>query len=173
MKTIRKRVGSLAGLLLVTVAVAAETNPVQHINPAAAQNLITGKKVMVLDVRTPKEFAAGHIAGATNINFLAPDFATAIAGLDTNQTYLIHCAVGGRSTQALPMLKKLHLPALYHLDGGIKAWEKAGFARSEMTALPPGATRLGDSGVTCNRLYRLINESSPARAPAQPTCCVP
>lgn len=123
---LRKVGGGFASLLLVTAALAAETNPVHHVNPAAAQKLIAEKKVVVLDVRTPKEFAAGHIAGATNINYLAADFAKTIAGLDTNQTYLVHCAVGGRSTQALPKLEKLQFQSIYHLDGGIKAWEKAG-----------------------------------------------
>jgi phage shock protein E len=115
-----------ASLLLITVARAADTNIVHHVNPAEAQKLIAEKKVVVLDVRTPKEFAAGHIAGATNINCLAADFGKAITGLATNQVYLVHCAVGGRSTQALPKLEQLQLPSIYHLDGGIKAWEKAG-----------------------------------------------
>lgn len=127
MATILKQVGGgFVCLLLVTVAVAADTNLVHHVNPTEAQKLIAEKTVVVLDVRTPKEFAAGHIAGATNINFLAADFAKAVAGLDTNQAYLVHCAVGGRSAQALPKLEKLQLQSIYHLDGGIKAWEKAG-----------------------------------------------
>jgi len=123
---LKKVVGGFAGLLLVTVAVATNTNIVHHVNPAEAQNLIADKKVVVVDVRTPKEFSAGHIAGATNINFLATDFAKTITGLDTNKTYLVHCAVGGRSTQALPLFEKLQFQSVYHLDGGIKAWEKAG-----------------------------------------------
>ena len=82
--------------------------------------------MVVLDIRTPAEFAAGHIAGATNINFNSPDFAKAISGLSTNKIYLVHCASGKRSSQALPVFKKLKLPSLYQLDGGIKAWEKAG-----------------------------------------------
>jgi phage shock protein E len=127
MATILKKIGGgFACLLLVTVAVAANTNLVHHVNPAEAQKLIADKKVVVLDVRTPQEFAAGHIAGATNINFHSPDFTKAIADLDTNKTYLVHCAVGGRSTQALPTFNKLQFQSLYHLDGGLKAWEKAG-----------------------------------------------
>jgi len=118
--------GCVASLLLLTVVWAGETNAVHHVNPAEAQKLIAGKKVVVLDVRTPKEFAGGHIAGATNINFHSADFAKAITGLDTNRVCLVHCAVGGRSTQALPQLEKLQFQSLYHLDGGIKAWEKAG-----------------------------------------------
>ena len=126
-----RRLTALAGgggatVLLAATALAASTNTVHHVNPAQAQKLIADKTVLVLDVRTPKEFAAGHIAGATNINYLAADFAKAISGLDTNRSCLIHCAVGGRSTQALPTLSNLQFRSLYHLDGGIQAWEKAG-----------------------------------------------
>jgi len=106
-------------------ASAADTNVI-HVNAQQAQQLLAQKQVVVLDVRTPKEFAGGHIAGATNINFRSPDFAKAITGLDTNKAYLVHCAVGGRSTQSLPTFEKLEFKSVYHLDGGIQAWEKAG-----------------------------------------------
>ena len=108
----------------VTCASAADTN-VNHVNAEQARKLIADKKVVVLDLRTPEEFAAGHIAGATNLNFRAANFEKAIAALDKNQTYLLHCASGNRSTQALPAFKKLEFKSLYHLDGGIKAWQRA------------------------------------------------
>jgi len=108
----------------VTCASAADTN-VTHISAEKAQKLMAEKKVVVLDIRTPEEFAAGHIAGATNINFRAANFEKAIAALDRNQTYLLHCASGNRSSQALPKFQKLEFKSLYHLDGGIKAWQKA------------------------------------------------
>jgi len=116
---------TLTAACCLTCAVAAEDGATT-INAKESQKLIATKKVVVLDIRTPEEFAAGHIAGATNINFNSPDFAKAISGLDTNKTYLVHCASGKRSSQALPVFKKLKFPSLYQLDGGIKAWEKAG-----------------------------------------------
>ena len=108
----------------ITCANAAETN-VTHINVAEAQKLIADKKVVVLDIRTPEEFAAGHIAGATNINFRAADFEKALTALDKKQTYVLHCASGNRSTQASPTFNKLGFSSVCHLDGGIKAWQKA------------------------------------------------
>jgi rhodanese-related sulfurtransferase len=108
----------------VTCAAAAETN-VTHLSAEQAQMLLAEKKVVVLDIRTPEEFAAGHIAGATNINFRAANFEKTVASLDKNQTYLLHCASGNRSAQALPKLQKLEFKSLYHLDGGLKAWQKA------------------------------------------------
>ena len=123
--TFAKRVAlTLAAACCLSCAVAQDK--VGHVNAQEAQKLIANTNVVVLDVRTPEEFAAGHIAGATNINFRAPDFAKAVAGLDTNKTYLVHCASGNRSTQALPTFQKFPFQSVYHLDGGIKGWEKAG-----------------------------------------------
>lgn len=121
-----KRVAqALSAACCLTCAVAAD-NGAKNVNAQESQKLIAAKKVVVLDIRTPEEFAAGHIPGATNINFNSPDFAKAISGLDTNKTYLVHCASGKRSSQALPVFRKLKISSLYQLDGGIKAWEKAG-----------------------------------------------
>jgi rhodanese-related sulfurtransferase len=82
--------------------------------------------IVVLDVRTPKEFAAGHIPGATNIDWNGADFAKRAAALDKSKTYLVHCAVGGRSAKASDKMAALQFTNVYNLEGGMKAWEKAG-----------------------------------------------
>src|SRR5438477_75456 len=84
------------------------------------------KKGTVLDVRTTKEFEAGHIPGAVNIDVNATDFDKKVAELDKSQTYLVHCASGVRSVRACEKMKKLDFKELVNLQGGIKAWEKAG-----------------------------------------------
>jgi phage shock protein E len=81
---------------------------------------------VVLDVRTPKEFAAGHISGATNIDWNASDFAKKAAALDKSKTYLVHCAAGGRSAKASEKMTALQFTNVYNLEGGMKGWEKAG-----------------------------------------------
>ena len=58
------------------------------------------KQNVILDVRTPAEFSAGHIPGAVNLDYNAPDFQAKAAALDKSKTYLVHCAVGGRSVRA-------------------------------------------------------------------------
>lgn len=83
-------------------------------------------KVVVIDVRTPDEFKAGHIPGALNIDFLGDDFATRVSNLDTKKTYLVHCASGHRSAQACKIFEKDKFPTVYHLNAGFTAWEKAG-----------------------------------------------
>ena len=81
---------------------------------------------VVLDVRTPKEFAAGHIPGAVNIDWNGADFASKAAALDKSKTYLVHCAVGGRSAKASDKMTGIQFTNVYNLEGGMKAWEKAG-----------------------------------------------
>jgi rhodanese-related sulfurtransferase len=84
------------------------------------------KKAVVLDVRTPTEYKAGHIPGATNINVNSPDFEEKVRSLDTNRTYLVHCGAGVRSAKACDKLSKLQFRQLYNLEGGMTAWQKAG-----------------------------------------------
>ncbi len=99
-----------------------------HVDAAEAAKLVADNKVVVLDLRTPKEYATGHIAGAVNIDFYAADFERRLAQLDRHKTYLVHCAVGGRSTKSLALFQKLEFQSIRHLDGGLKAWQKAGHA---------------------------------------------
>jgi rhodanese-related sulfurtransferase/thioredoxin-related protein len=84
------------------------------------------KQNVILDVRTPAEFSAGHIPGAMNLDYNAPDFQQKAAALDKSKTYLVHCAVGGRSVRACEKMSRLDFPNLYNLPDGFKAWAKAG-----------------------------------------------
>jgi rhodanese-related sulfurtransferase len=98
-----------------------------HVDPAGAMELLkSDPEVVVLDVRTPREYAAGHLEDGVNIDYNASDFRQKLAELDPGKTYLVHCAVGGRSTWALPAFQELGFKKVVHLDGGMKAWEKAG-----------------------------------------------
>ena len=99
----------------------------QNVNPdQAAKILAQHTNTIILDVRTPKEFSAGHLVGATNIDFLASGFEQKLSALDKDKSYLVHCAVGGRSAKARDKMKALNFKSIYHLDGGYKAWEAAG-----------------------------------------------
>ena len=117
-----------AGTSMTRAAEAAkpDASAVKHVDAAAAAKLVKGdSKLTVLDIRTPAEFATGHIKGAKNYNFQGDGFRGELNQLDKNKPYLVHCASGGRSTKSLELFKQLGFKSLYHLDGGIKAWEKA------------------------------------------------
>ena len=81
---------------------------------------------VVLDVRTPEEYGAGHIPGAKLVDFKAKDFTEQLGKLDKTKTYLVHCAVGGRSAKAAEQMHQLGFVKVINLEGGMKAWEAAG-----------------------------------------------
>ena len=87
---------------------------------------LRASKTVTLDVRTAEEYSKGHIPGAVNIDWNSRDFAEKVAALDKSQTYLVHCAAGGRSAKACARMTRLNFTNLYNLEGGFKAWEKAG-----------------------------------------------
>ena len=105
---------------------AAKKELFKNLSVAEFDKLRANKKNVVLDVRTPQEFEAGHIPGAINIDVNAPDFQEKISKLDKNKTYLVHCAAGGRSARACDKMSHLDFPKLYNLAGGFRAWERAG-----------------------------------------------
>lgn len=112
-------------LLLVALDVLGQAN-FKNIGVEQFDKMRRQTNSVVLDVRTAREFAAGHITGATNIDWNAPDFAKKVAALDRSKTYLVHCAVGGRSAKASDKMSALQFTNVYNLEGGMKAWEKAG-----------------------------------------------
>lgn len=104
-----------------------QTKPIKHVESEAAAKLLNdNKEIIVLDIRTPKEFKAGHIKGAKNIDFFEDDFGLIIRKLDRDKVYLVHCASGGRSGKSLELFKALHFKSVYHLDDGFNGWAKAG-----------------------------------------------
>ncbi len=125
-----------AAAFLIAPAFAEEKKPVApgpipaaagtEVTPDEVAKLVAEKKATVLDIRTPEEFAAGHIAGAVNIDFMGDDFAQKIAALDKSKTYIVHCAGGGRSGRSLPTLEKEGLKSVLHLQQGFKGWQSAG-----------------------------------------------
>lgn len=80
--------------------------------------------ILLVDVRTPQEFAQGHLRGAVNIDIYNDNFLSRMQSLDTTQTLLLYCHSGNRSKQALQMLEKSGFKAVYDLDGGILEWIK-------------------------------------------------
>ena len=69
-----------------------KSTPYKNVGPDEFEKLAKQPKHVILDVRTAKEFAAGHIKGAINIDVNAADFQEKVAKLDKGSTYLVHCA---------------------------------------------------------------------------------
>jgi rhodanese-related sulfurtransferase len=82
--------------------------------------------VKTLDVRTPGEFAEGHIEGAQLIDFQSGNFENEISSLDKNATYAVYCRSGNRSGQAVKVMHDAGFHNVYNLNGGVIDWANAG-----------------------------------------------
>ena len=108
----------LAALVMLAAGCGGETGTtatqavIETISPAAAADLIAAAPpgLVVLDVRTPDEFAAGHLAGAVDLDFYAATFGDDLAALDTGVPYVLYCRSGNRSADAREMMRSLGLP---------------------------------------------------------------
>ena len=103
-----------------------QSGSVQLVPPAEFQQVIDGG-AEVIDVRTPEEFAAGHIEGAVNIDIAGPDFATRLSQLDPTKTYAVYCRSDNRSGVATTQMADSGFTSVFDLDGGIIAWEQDGY----------------------------------------------
>lgn len=79
---------------------------------------------VVLDVRTPGEYAQGHVPGAINVP-MGKTFDEAIAAHDKSKPYLVYCHSGKRSFLATKRMQELGFAHLLNFRGGIAAWEEA------------------------------------------------
>ena len=84
-------------------------------------------RFVLLDVRTPKEFAEERIEGAVMIDYLSTGFRDEIAKLDRKKTYLVYCRTGNRTKGALKVMRELGFRNVLHLADGIAKWKAAGF----------------------------------------------
>ena len=82
--------------------------------------------IAILDVRTAKEFADGHVAGAVNIDVNQTDFAQKIDQLDRSKTYIVYCRSGRRSSKAVGIMAAKGFKNLYNVSDGFVGWSKNG-----------------------------------------------
>lgn len=103
---------------------AAPTPIYEDLSPEEFAGRIGADNTVLLDVRTPAETAGGVITGALELDYRSPDFATEIAALDKDKTYLVYCASGGRSSKAGRLMKNAGFREVYNLEGGYRAWRE-------------------------------------------------
>ena len=133
----------LTGVTIVCAQQAPSSQPASQ--PAAVEKidvekfdaLRTQADQVVLDVRTPAEFADGHVAGAINLPISKQPFDDAIAKLDKSKSYLVYCHSGKRSFLASQRMRAAGFEHLLNFSGGIVAWEKAGKPMEKAPAHEP------------------------------------
>lgn len=110
--------GFMAAVLsLVFVGALSACSPEQKIDPASV--------AAVIDVRTPAEFAEGHLDGAINIDFQSASFESQISELDESADYVIYCRSGNRAGKAIDSMKGQGFTGNLTNAGGIESASNA------------------------------------------------
>jgi len=117
---------SLALLILVSCS-SGQNQSKTNLSPADfAKQISSMPEAPVLDVRTPGEFAGGHIAKAINVDWNGADFEKGIAGLDKKKPVFVYCLSGGRSGSAAKMMRESGFVSVFELNGGMIRWRSEG-----------------------------------------------
>lgn len=98
------------------------TGKVETLDVQTCQTMIQEGKANVLDVRTPGEWNRGHLSAAQLMDFYQDNFRSEVDKLDKEQTYIVYCAVGGRSGEAAKMMHDMGFRHVINMAGGIEAW---------------------------------------------------
>lgn len=113
-------------LALVTAGCSSTAAIGEKLDPAAFLAQAAEPGVVVIDVRSPQEYAEGHLEGALNINVEAPDFDAQIAVLDPGATYALYCRSGRRSAVAAQRMAEAGFGSVLDLEGGMADLAAAG-----------------------------------------------
>lgn len=125
-----------AALVVVLVGLAPFVVPAQSavltaLSPRQFKSMLDQSRnvpnVILLDIRTPREYAAGHIEGAVLIDYYSREFVERLRGLDRQKTYLIYCRSGNRTGKSLDVFGKLGFDRVYHLETGLVGWLKENY----------------------------------------------
>lgn len=124
------------GLTSVTGCVQSETDtagletPTQIIKNITLKEALTliennrdNPNFVILDVRTPEEFAEERIENTINLDYYTDTFEDELNKLDKNKPYVIYCRSGMRSGVTLDLMKDLGFKEVYNILGGILAWK--------------------------------------------------
>jgi len=123
---VRKLIASFAAIILLAGCSSTGSATTVNLNVSEFSQKITEPGVIILDVRTPEEFASGHIQGAVNIDFNSGDFANEITRLNPSETYAVYCRSGSRSGQAASIMHKAGFHDVSNLNGGVIDWTNDG-----------------------------------------------
>ena len=104
---------------------------IENLNAKEFAEAIKSGEVLLLDVRTPKEYQGGHIQHSGNINFYASDFKKKLDLINPNQKVYIYCYSGDRSLKTAKMLANRGFKEVYNLEKGILDWNASSYSLEE------------------------------------------
>ena len=117
---------SVIAFLMGCAVARADMGEIESISPKQASAMYTEKKAVIVDVREDSEWAQQHIPGAIHIPLAQLNERLSELKQYRDSPLITQCRTGGRSGQALDVLKSAGFTKVYNMDGGIVAWDKAG-----------------------------------------------
>ena len=126
LRQIKRAIYLIAMTMCISQASGCNNDNITSVSAPEFEQQIKADSVQLLDVRTPQEYAEGHIAGAVNIDVQSDDFQpTARQELSKDSTILVYCRSGRRSLDAAEILTHLGYRVV-NLKGGILDWQASG-----------------------------------------------
>lgn len=117
----------LTSIVLLAITMGLDAQQITPVTSVEAAKMIkTGKEWVVLDVRTPAEFNAGHIKGAINIDVNRPDATEQYNKLNKNAKYLVVCRTRNRSGVVTNYMAKQGFKTIYQITDGMAGWTANG-----------------------------------------------
>ncbi len=117
----------LLSFLTVLIAVGCRADAGEKVTSVQASELLQDEQeIVILDVRTPREYEAGHVAGAVNIDMTSAEFASKISELDKDKKYLIYCRTNRRSGKAIQVMEAAGFTNLVQMTDGFVGWSANG-----------------------------------------------
>lgn len=104
-------------LVTVFAAIVAVFGLTLSLSGCSSQNVDMSTVTAIIDVRTPAEYASGHVDGAINIDWEGTTFADEVAALDKNGVYVLYCRSGNRAGQAKAAMEQMGFTNVTNLGG--------------------------------------------------------
>jgi thioredoxin len=133
----------LTGFIIVnTSCINAQTGDNKLTATDFAEKIKQTPSAFVIDVRTPEEFAKGHLLNAKNFNWNGENFQKQVSPLDKTMPVFVYCLSGGRSSAAATKMREDGFTNVYELKGGIMKWRAANLPETTGDAtFAPGMSR--------------------------------
>lgn len=144
-------------LLFCPGYVAAQNPGFTQLNSHELSDILKDKRVTLVDVRTPGEYANGHIAGAGQLNYYSFDFRKKLLLLPKETPVYLYCNTGYRSKKAARILAENGYNNIYNLELGIMEWE----LRDLPVVKEPGARPDTENMMEPDEFYALIASGKP------------
>jgi len=119
-------IGILALSLLFFINCSNGQNAKSNVDANAFNELVkASNQAQLIDVRTPEEFAKGHLINALNFDWNGNEFDKQVSSLNKEASVFVYCLSGGRSAAAAAQLRSAGFKNVIELNGGIMKWRGA------------------------------------------------